>query len=102
MRVRDSAAGTPLTAVDATISATVKGLAAARDLSPDDVATGIGMNRSTYYRRLAGGFSAADVAALADFFGVSVIDLYDGLGGRLCASTRQYVHNLRSSWGLAA
>jgi len=100
MRVRDARAGTPLAPVDATISATVRGLAAARGLSPDDVAAGIGMNRSTYYRRLAGGFSAADVAALADLFGVQVADLYDGLGGRLCATTGEYLHV--QLWGLAA
>lgn len=96
----------PLSQVDETISATVRGLAAARGLSPDDVAAGINMNRSTYYRRLAGGFSAADVAALADFLGIEVSDLYTGLGGKLApsarASTRAYLHNRRSEWGLAA
>lgn len=94
----------PLGEVDETISSTVRGLAAARGLSPDEVAAGIDMNRSTYYRRLAGGFSAADVAALADFFGVEVADLYTGLGGKLApaarATTRGYMH--QAAWGLAA
>ena len=78
MRARAATADAELDDFGATIAATVRGLTAVRNMSAADVAAAIGMNRSTYHRRLHGGFTASDVARLALFFGVPVQDLYDG------------------------
>ena len=72
------------TQTDTKISATVNGLAASQGLSKERLAELIGMSRSTFFRHLSsGGWSAAEVQQLADVLGVSVGELYDGLGGRL-------------------
>ena len=72
------------TDTDTRISATVNGLAASQGLSKERLAELIGMSRSTFFRHLAsGGWSAVEVQQLADVLGVTVGDLYDGLGGRL-------------------
>ncbi len=72
---------------DDTIRRTVRALMHGRGLKVEDLADGIGMQRSTLYRRLSGNgrkqaFAAGEVADIAAFFGVPVGDLYDGLGGR--------------------
>lgn len=83
MRARAATANEPLDDDSRMIAATVRALSGARNLTAAEVAIGIGMNKSTYHRRLHGGFTASDVAKLARFFNVPVGDLYDGLGGRL-------------------
>lgn len=85
MRVRDAVAGQNLSSVDARISASVRALMGATEAPPTELAAAMGTTKTTFYRRLKGGFSAADVAALADYFGVEVSDLYTGLGGVLPA-----------------
>lgn len=86
-----------MTPVDATITATVKALAKAHDLSLEHLWALVDMKRSTFYRHMRqGGWTAEQVQQLADVFGVSVADLYDGMGGRLVPGkfarrlTRQY------------
>lgn len=66
---------------DRLIAATVRALAGAANMSQNEVAERIGMNKSTYSRRLHAGFLASDVKRLALLFGVPVGEIYDGLGG---------------------
>jgi hypothetical protein len=69
---------------DRVIAATVRALASGRDQSIERVAVSCNMTKSALYERIRGirSFKAPEVAAIADHFGVSVGDLYDGLGGR--------------------
>ncbi len=69
---------------DQVICATIRALAASRNTALADVAAGVDMPRSTFERRLSkGGWTAAEVARIADWFAVPVSDLFTGLGGRL-------------------
>lgn len=64
---------------EATITATVKALAAAWNLSLDQVADSAQMKRRTFHRRLAiGGWSVAEVSRLAARFGVTPMQLQSG------------------------
>jgi hypothetical protein len=69
---------------DATISSTVRALASGRNITPETVALGVGMTRSSIYNRLKGTapWKASEVVAVAQFFSVRLTDLYDGLSGR--------------------
>jgi hypothetical protein len=71
--------------VDQMIAITVRALAAARNERIEDVARAISITRTSLYNKLSGiaPFKASEVALLADHFGRSVGDFYDGLGGRL-------------------
>jgi hypothetical protein len=69
---------------DLVITATVRALAASRSTALGDVAEAVGMPRSTFERRLSkGGWTAAEVARLAEWFSVPVSDLFTGLDGHL-------------------
>jgi len=73
-----------LSHTDQIICMTIRALAASRNAALADVAGGVDMPRSTFERRLGrGGWTAAEVARIADWFGVPVSDLFTGLGGRL-------------------
>ena len=73
-----------LSHTDQIICATIRALAAGRNTALADVAAGVDMPRSTFERRLAkGGGTAAEVARIADWFGVPVSELFTGLGGHL-------------------
>ena len=64
---------------DATITATLRALASSRAESVESVGAAIGMTKRTVYRRTAeGGWTAAEVAAIARHFGVREQSLYDG------------------------
>lgn len=71
---------------DDTVRRTIKGVAEGKGFTPDQVALAAGMSRSAYFRKISGhgsiqAFKAGEVAAIAQFLGVSVGQLYDGLGG---------------------
>lgn len=71
---------------DDTIRHTIKALVEGKGIRPDDVARAAGMSRSTYFAKMAAQgeknpFSAGEVASIAKCLGVSVSQLYDGLGG---------------------
>lgn len=64
---------------DATISATVRALRSAREDSIERAAERIGINSRTLKRRLHdGGWTATEVAEIADAYGIEVADLYAG------------------------
>lgn len=69
--------------VDATIAATVTALIHGRKLRVADVAAQVGMSGTGLYNKLnvERPFKAAEVAALATVLGVTIMDLYTGLGG---------------------
>ena len=73
---------------DQLIAATVRALAGAQRMSMNEVARNLGMQQSTFHRRMQGGFLASDVRRLALLFGVPVGDLYDGLGGAIRCAAR--------------
>ena len=68
------------TDVNTQVSATVRSLLAYRQTSPEVVMHAVGMSRATWQRRLKGqrDWTAAEVSALASFFGVPVQLLYAG------------------------
>lgn len=71
---------------DDTIRRTIKALVEGKGVNPDDVAEAAGISRSTYFSKMAGkgsaqAFKAGEVARIATFLGVTVAQLYDGLGG---------------------
>lgn len=71
---------------DDTIRRTVDALVKGKGLSPAQVAEDAGMSRSTFFHKMAGkgasqAFKAGEVASLARVLGVSVAQLFDGLGG---------------------
>lgn len=69
---------------DEMISAAVRALAAGRGITHADCADAVDIARSTFERRLSqGGWSAAEVVRLADYFGVTVDKLVTGLDGLL-------------------
>ena len=73
-----------LSHTDQIICMTIRALAASRNAALADVAAGVDMPRSTFERRMGkGGWTAAETARIADWFGVPVADLFTGLGGRL-------------------
>ncbi len=73
-----------LSHTDQVICATIRALAASRNMALADVAAGVDMPRSTFERRLSkGGWTAAEVARIAAWFAVPVSDLFTGLGGHL-------------------
>ena len=67
---------------DERISAAVRALAAGRGIRNSDLAPILGAGKTATFAKLKGEapWKAAEVAALADFFEVSVGELYDGLG----------------------
>jgi transcriptional regulator with XRE-family HTH domain len=71
------------TKTDRVISATVKALYNGRGLTANQVARAIGVSHGTMSNRLncLTSWTAAEVQALADFFNVAVVDLYEGMGG---------------------
>ena len=71
---------------DDTIRRTIDALIKGKGLSPDAVASAAHMSRSTFFYKMGGhgadrAFKAGEVAEIARFLGVSVGQLYDGLGG---------------------
>ena len=83
-----------ITSYDMVISGTVAGLLRVRRSTVDDLAAATGITRATLYRKLRDGrWSANDVGAIADAFGVGVVDLYGGhitAGRELKHVTREY------------
>jgi hypothetical protein len=75
--------------VDRRITATAKAFLAGRGLRPVDVAPKLGMSVTSIYNKLNGtrAWTAAEVAALADLFQISVNDLYTGLSGTFAEAT---------------
>jgi hypothetical protein len=75
--------------VDRRITATVKAFIAGRELRVEDIAAGLRSSRSGLYHKLKGGspWTATEVAALAEMFGISVNDLYTGLSGTFAQAT---------------
>jgi DNA-binding XRE family transcriptional regulator len=71
--------------IDQRIGRTVRALIAARDITVDDVAVAIDISRGSLFSKFKGTapFKAWEVAALADYFGVPIADLYEGLATRL-------------------
>lgn len=66
------------------LTASVRALTAARQLTQGDVAESVGIKRSTFERRLAhGGWTVTEAERLADLFGVALADLLNGLDGHL-------------------
>jgi len=71
---------------DDTIRRTIKALVQGKGLRPEEVAEAAGISRTTYFSKMSGkgsaqAFKAGEVALIAQFLGVSVAQLYDGLGG---------------------
>lgn len=71
---------------DDTVRRTVDALIKGRGYHRDEVAEAAGISRSAFYRKMSGRgdkntFSAGEVASLAAVLGVSVAQLFDGLGG---------------------
>lgn len=71
---------------DDTIRNSVWALSRGRGISVDQMAEGIGMPRTTLYRKLTArgrktAFAAGEVADLARYFRVPVAELFSGLGG---------------------
>lgn len=69
-------------AAEATVRQSVLTLVRVREADRDDLARHLGIHRSSLYRKLgrAGApFTAGEVAAIADYFGVPVADLFAGL-----------------------
>lgn len=63
----------------ATITRTVRALRSAHQVDAGELARRLGISRQSFYNRLNDGhWLAADVAALADYFGCTIQDLYDG------------------------
>ncbi len=76
---------------DETVRRSIKALCRGRNVDMGDIARGIGMPRSTFYRRLSGTgsrqpFTAGEVALIATYFGIPIGDLFTGLGGAVAAS----------------
>jgi len=66
------------------LTASVRALAAARQLTQGDVADAIGIKRSTFERRLAhGGWTIAEAERVSLFFDVPLGELTNGLQGQL-------------------
>ena len=64
---------------DATITATIRALIAARNVTQAQVSIGIGVPKRTLARRLVeGGWLASEVAGLAEMFGCNVAGIYAG------------------------
>lgn len=75
-----------MSTADSTIATTVRGLAAARGMTHQDVAAAVGMKQPTFDRRLArGGWTIDEADRLAQIFGISLDELTTGLGGQLLA-----------------
>jgi DNA-binding XRE family transcriptional regulator len=62
-----------------TITRTVRALRSAHQIDASELARHLGISRQSFYNRLNGApWLASEVAALADYFGVGVEDLYSG------------------------
>ena len=74
-----------------TISAAVRALLSGRGYSPDALCEVTDTTASTLFRKLNGSspWKAREVAAIAEFFDVSVGALYDGLGGIVAGPSRR-------------
>jgi transcriptional regulator with XRE-family HTH domain len=71
---------------DDTIRHTINALVKGKGLRSEDVAAAAGLSRSTYFAKMSGkgsrqAFKAGEVALIAQYLGVHVSQLYDGLGG---------------------
>ncbi len=75
---------------DLVISGAVRALLAARGLAADDLRPVLGVSRGAVFTKLnsSSPWKAREVAALAEFFDVSVGALYDGLGGIVTGTGR--------------
>ncbi|MCL6423871.1 helix-turn-helix domain-containing protein [Brachybacterium sp. JHP9] len=71
----------PLT-TDDRISASAKALMAARGIRTEELALAIGISRNPMFAKLRGSsaWKASEVAAMADYFGVGLDALFEGLG----------------------
>lgn len=67
----------------------MKAFIAGRQIPVEQLATELGVSRSGLYLKLNGQspWSAAEVATLAELFGITVSDLYSGLGGTFAGAT---------------
>lgn len=71
---------------DDTVRRTIKALMHGRGITAENMAPSVNMTVATLYRRLGGSgsaqaFKAGEVASIANYFDVSVADLFGGLGG---------------------
>lgn len=71
----------PAAMTDETIRQTVRALRSAHTVDALVLARALGISRQSLYNRLNGSapFLAAEIAAVAQFFGCSVQDIYDGV-----------------------
>ncbi|HWH01929.1 MAG TPA: helix-turn-helix transcriptional regulator [Pilimelia sp.] len=82
-----------LATVDANVRAVVSALLAARDLSRDDLSRGTGIEPATLKRRMSRTpgpgrtWTAGEVMAMAEFFGLSVTALYNGPDAMFATTT---------------
>ena len=81
----------PQDVTDQTISAAVRALLSGRGYSPDELCEVTNTTASTLFRKLNGSspWKAREVAAIAEFFDVSIGALYDGLGGIVAGPSRR-------------
>ncbi len=88
-----SAVGGAQPDVDRNIRTVVKMLLAANDEKPTELAVRLGWSRSVVYSRLGGdtAFTAAEVAALADRFGVPVTTFFAGPAALLGQSGQETI-----------
>ena len=75
-----------MVAVENTLRRSVQVLLTLRLQTVEQLAVGVGIPKSTLYRRLGArgldqSFRAHEVQAIANYLGVPVADLYDGLNG---------------------
>jgi hypothetical protein len=63
------------------VVASIRALKGAQRRSTDDLFRHLGISRTTWYERMKSGqFTIGEIAALADFFGVTVQEMVDGMG----------------------
>jgi hypothetical protein len=87
--------------VDGTISSTIRALIAGSDKTLAGLMEATGAKRSTLFNRFkTGGWTATEVSAAANYLGVEVAELYDGLGGRFAPTTNSDCSRRRMSMSL--
>lgn len=89
-----AAAADPGLTIDETIRQTVRALRSARRVDALVLARALGISRQSLYNRLNGAapFLAAEIAGLATFFGVPIIDFYEGVVRVGAAPTNGHDH----------